>query len=361
LSIGGSRTVQAVQASERLGVDDRGMTRSITSVLHQYDDFQNALKDAGDLSIVITGPGSLQVRLIKLALKNVRIISVQENLPRIAFIRVPDDTILLTFPISSHSAPVWGGIPCGADGFITVRGGESLHMRTEGSVYWCAVWFPAVVFHRFRRALTGKPADLPGPVCAWRPPASARGALLRLITSAVRTAHTEWVALTVDQAAHGLEQQIIHSCIECMEGAPFIQETPATRRHRDLVTRFEALLQTNEEADVRMSDLSGPLEVSERELRRSCQHQLGMSPMNYLRLHRMQLAHRALRHGMVEPVRVADLAVRYGFRNPGRFASAYRKLFGELPSSTLRRGVPRLRRAGPAKVGSERNSGRTTD
>ena len=31
-----------------------------------------------------------------------------------------------------------------------------------------------------------------------------------------------------------------------------------------------------------------------------------------------------------------DLALRYGFENPGRFAAEYRQRFGEYPSQTLR-------------------------
>jgi AraC-like DNA-binding protein len=83
--------------------------------------------------------------------------------------------------------------------------------------------------------------------------------------------------------------------------------------------------------------------------------------MTYLQLHRMQLAHRALRDGLAEPIRVADLAERYGFRNPGRFASAYRKLFGELPTRTLRQGTQRARRTGTAGNVSRKHSSGPTD
>jgi len=62
-----------------------------------------------------------------------------------------------------------------------------------------------------------------------------------------------------------------------------------------------------------------------------------MSPMSYLRLHRMQLAHRLLGQRHLEAMRISDVAGRHGVRGPGRSAGAYRKLFEEPSSWTLRR------------------------
>jgi len=36
---------------------------------------------------------------------------------------------------------------------------------------------------------------------------------------------------------------------------------------------------------------------------------------------------------------VADIAARWGFWHPSRFASEYKSLFGELPSATLKAAV----------------------
>ena len=62
-----------------------------------------------------------------------------------------------------------------------------------------------------------------------------------------------------------------------------------------------------------------------------------MSPKRYLWLRRMHLARRALRRADAEGTTVTEIASDYGFWEFGRFSVAYRSLFGESPSTTLRR------------------------
>jgi len=323
------------------------MARSVASVLHETDDFQNALIDLGKVNVVITGQGRLQVRIVHLALQQLRLVVVEENLPRIAFMRIPDNTVLVSFPLGDQTGPVWAGIKTPADELVVISGGQNLHNRIDGPSHWCAIRLSLLEFMRFRRAVTGEIARLPGGICTWRPPSLARSTLLELIATACHAAQTQSAVLTMDQAVHGLEQQLIHSTMNCLVGPPAIVESAMAHRQRELVSSFEALLQSQQEGSLSASDLTGALGASDRVLRRCCELHLGVSPMGYLRLHRMQAAHRALENSASQIFRVSDLAKRYGFRDPSRFARAYRELFGELPSCTLRGGGRRNRRPNP--------------
>jgi AraC-like DNA-binding protein len=51
----------------------------------------------------------------------------------------------------------------------------------------------------------------------------------------------------------------------------------------------------------------------------------------------MHLARRALRIADREATTVTEIATNYGFWELGRFSVAYRALFGESPSASLRR------------------------
>jgi AraC-like DNA-binding protein len=90
-----------------------------------------------------------------------------------------------------------------------------------------------------------------------------------------------------------------------------------------------------------MTEICSELGVSERLLRACCKEHLRMGPHRYLQLHRMQQVYRDLRGGTLGTTRVSDIAQRHGFRDPGRFATSYRAVYGELPSATLRRASQR--------------------
>jgi len=74
--------------------------------------------------------------------------------------------------------------------------------------------------------------------------------------------------------------------------------------------------------------------VSERTLQCAFRDQLGLSPSAYLRLRRLN----GVRAELLTPTpdtTVTSVATHWGFLHLGRFARAYRALFGETPSETL--------------------------
>jgi transcriptional regulator GlxA family with amidase domain len=86
-----------------------------------------------------------------------------------------------------------------------------------------------------------------------------------------------------------------------------------------------------------MPELCAAIGVSERTLRVCCAELLGMSPTRYLLLRRLNMARSALRRADPATARVAEIARSYQSQEVGRFAVTYRTIFGETPSTTLRR------------------------
>jgi AraC-like DNA-binding protein len=159
--------------------------------------------------------------------------------------------------------------------------------------------------------------------------------------AAIRTTRGRSGPVTSAQAAHGLEQQLIHLLVECLSVKPASMAASTMQRSSQVMARFEELIRSHPESNLSVARISSALDVSDRLLRKSCEEHLGMTPTGYVRLHRLQLAHQALRQGAPQAVRVADVAKCFGFGNLGRFAGAYRNLYGELPIETLRRGSRR--------------------
>ena len=77
--------------------------------------------------------------------------------------------------------------------------------------------------------------------------------------------------------------------------------------------------------------------VSVRSLHAAFQEQRGESPMAYVRRIRLGRVRAELLRSDPTKVRVTDVAMRWGFVHPSRFAEQYREQFGELPSVTLHR------------------------
>ncbi|WP_430788346.1 AraC family transcriptional regulator [Actinoplanes sp. G11-F43] len=85
-----------------------------------------------------------------------------------------------------------------------------------------------------------------------------------------------------------------------------------------------------------VGELASIAGMSVRSLQSGFRRHVGSAPMAYLQEVRLSRAHETLRRGDPARVTVAEVANRWGFAHLGRFASAYRRRFGESPSETLR-------------------------
>ena len=138
-------------------------------------------------------------------------------------------------------------------------------------------------------------------------------------------------------AAHGLEQQLLHAVVDCLSQAPVSCEDPPERETQDTMLHFEQMLRCTKNNKASIAEICVRLRVSDRSLRRLCAQHLGMSPRSYDRLSRMYVARRNLRRVDNALMTVSAVARHTGFRDPGRFAISYRAIFGETPSATLQR------------------------
>jgi len=88
---------------------------------------------------------------------------------------------------------------------------------------------------------------------------------------------------------------------------------------------------------ITLADLVRASAVAGRTLLQHFRDFYGVSPMRYLRNHRLQRVRDELVAATAGPV--SEIASRWGFAHLGRFAIEYRRRFGECPSSTRVRGA----------------------
>ena len=120
-------------------------------------------------------------------------------------------------------------------------------------------------------------------------------------------------------------------------GVAFALRTPMRAFSRsDLVRRALAVFERRRGEPITIRDLCRAAGVCERTLRNAFQRVHGVSPKQYLIRYRLEAAHDALLRARGERGAVTRVATDYGFLELGRFAGAYRDMFGVRPSDTLR-------------------------
>ena len=93
-------------------------------------------------------------------------------------------------------------------------------------------------------------------------------------------------------------------------------------------------MEANPREPLTLEDIAVAAGISSRGLQHAFRRALDMTPTEYLRRVRLTGAHEELRSG--RPVSIADVAHRWGFSSPSRFARYYREHYGRNPAEALR-------------------------
>ena len=88
---------------------------------------------------------------------------------------------------------------------------------------------------------------------------------------------------------------------------------------------------------IRMEDVAAAAGCSVRTLGAVFRQFRDTTPLDALHAIRLEHVHAELKHAATGGS-VAEVARRYGFTNPGRFRTAYRRRFGETPTETAKHG-----------------------
>jgi AraC-like DNA-binding protein len=290
------------------------------------------------ISLTITGAGDFEARLTRLKLTDLNIYRCCESLQRIAYVSLPPEQMFLSLPI--------GAVSLISDGFALRNGhiilhgrGERTHQRSNGVCRWGLISLSPEQFASCGKALTGQPIAPPHASRILRP---ARADVLRfqhLFAEACRLADAGRQKLIErPEVARALEQELLHAIINCL-AANETDDNPKTRHHHAAVmVRFEETLRKRIDQKLSMPALCAELGVPARTLRMCCAEFLGVSPMRYRLLQRLNKARSALRRANPSTASVAEVARNHQFLELGRFAVTYRTTFGESPSATLQRG-----------------------
>ena len=289
------------------------------------------------INLVFTGPGIFTARLTTVSLPHLKLFSVQEKLPRIAYVAPAPGSVNFAFSMRSNSPLVWGAQEMRPYDLLFHGVGERIHQCTSGTSSWGVISVEPKFFASSSKALTGSEIVPPRIGQMLRLRRTDAVELRRLHAKACRLAETNPRTLTHREVARAIEHDIIHTLVNCLTADVEHGDTAKLRHRAIIMNRLEDVLVKEHDRKVLMPKLCGAIGVSERTLRNYCFDVLGMSPSHYRRLRRLNLMHVALQHADPETATVSEIAARYGFSEFGRLAGFYRTIFGETPSTTLNR------------------------
>jgi AraC-like DNA-binding protein len=321
--------------------ETKQMTESGTATFTNPDDYQAAIGGAS-VNLVLTGRGDFKARLTWLKLRHLHVFRGRENMPRIAYVSLSPARVFVSFPVKCDARPVWSGVELRSGDIVFHSRGERTHQWTKGASQWGLVSLPPGRLAVYRKALTGLELNPPPVGRVLRPSPTAAAHLQRLHAKACRLAEAKPEIITHPEAARALEQELIHALVDCLTADDAYGNLATKRHHAAIMIRLEDTLSAHAGQRLGASELCDAIGVPERTLRVCCAEFLGLSPSRYLRLRRLNMVRAALRGADPATARVAEIAQRYQFSELGRFAAAYRAIFGETPSATLRRTTIKL-------------------
>ena len=101
--------------------------------------------------------------------------------------------------------------------------------------------------------------------------------------------------------------------------------------------RAETYIMDNLQEPMSAADIAKASNISYPTLYRAFIEYKDTTPMQFVRLKRLEAVNKELIAAVPSQVKITDVAMKYGFWHLGQFSAAYKKAFGEKPSEMLRR------------------------
>jgi AraC-like DNA-binding protein len=308
--------------------------RTVTDV----DEYRTAASRRACVELTVVQRGSFTASITRIDLHRVWMQRGHESLARIRHAEPHSGRNIISFLTQDGQRTFRNGVEFHPGNIALLSPRRSNRYRSFGPVHWGGMSLPLADMAEISATVAGRDLMPEDDEQIVTPPEGVMAKLQRLHAEAGHLAEHAPEVIANWGAAHGLEQALIEAMVDCLVINDRREDAAACRRHAMIMQRFHAELEANDDDPVYLPDICAKIGVAGRTLRLCCQEHLGMSPKQYLLVRRLHLARRALRQG-TPATTVTDTAMRFGFWELGRFAVRYKSLFGEAPSTTLKRNL----------------------
>lgn len=109
------------------------------------------------------------------------------------------------------------------------------------------------------------------------------------------------------------------------------------QKHFKLLKQVTKYIDDHIDDKIRMQELCLLTHVSDRTIQKIFKNAIGLTPKSYILGKKLYKVHRLLWNEKNSDVTITEIIATTGFWHMGQFAADYSKLFGELPSKTIKR------------------------
>ena len=233
--------------------------------------------------------------------------------------------------------PAWcNGYTVGKGQILSFAEGTELQFRNAPRTSWQVILIDRKELQDIAMILTGQYLELPDKGTSnFEAHDQTRG-----VTSAIQLALSDLSnpETLASPAAANLCEEIVNEFVRAIAST---DETAGRSLTRFAGYRYGAMRRAEEylkdQMDMPFSSraLCQATHMSERSIELLFKDAYGISPRTWSQLARLNAARQDLLRSDSKTVSVTEVATRWGFFHFGRFSAAYRRLFGEPPSTTL--------------------------
>jgi len=240
-------------------------------------------------------------------------------------------------PLAMDGPGLFAGRVLDFDSMLTLGPRDTLDFRAPPGLDIVGIALDATAFRAHARTLDAldREAALAGRhvIAA---PASALAPLRSLLCEVFTTAERTPARLARTTVRVALRDQILERLVGVLAASlPDPGPSFTARVRRDIVARAREYAAGHPDQPLTVSELCDALRISRRTLQNCFQEVLAISPHQYLQALWLNGLRRSLRDPD-GPGSVQEAAARWGFWHLSACAAEYKRMFGELPSVTLR-------------------------
>jgi AraC family ethanolamine operon transcriptional activator len=248
------------------------------------------------------------------------------------------DGYVVYLPLSGACKKILNGTEIDKHSLLLFEPGSDFFLSSASEHIWCSIFVPIDVWTRAGNPLILSLGGEKGSCRVTRPNrqlAMQGRSLVRDIQFAASTCPQFESTPAATIAAEKAVKFVSRVVGEIPNGEPHRDGRPRISRI-EIIRRCKELLDEQEGKPVSVSEMTKIARVSERTLETAFKEYFDEGPRRYMQLRHLKQIHCALRASHIDEKTVTEILTDHEEYEFGRFAGHYHRLYGELPSQTLR-------------------------